>query len=441
MNQLRQLFEEAAGVPAPPSRLSAASVYARGRRRARFRMTAAGAVSAVAVAAAGSFAGLGFAGQGGPGPVPSRNDIHDGAVLSVAAADRNHLYEVIAACPSKDPHYSEPENCTDRLFGSDDSGRTWTLRNPDIDRESVGVLAPGVLAADPDAVEHDGFPGSSTFIPWQKKPTSPDTLNGDSSALISSDGGRTWTRWTPKDDPTPLAALPAGDWLACHWIRPPTGCALTANDPATGRSSPLAHQPPMNVEQVDDLSAGAGLWVSGQDRPSGYPAVGVSTDRGRTWSVHVFGPGESDHPGDGLHVQGAVPASADGKTVYVVVVSRAQHGPGQAFVYRSVDGGATWQRTDPNHTLPYADHMAGTSYVAADGTHIVYNLGSPPASWPASSDAGTSYRPAAWVPGLLRLTDPRGFVAAPGVYLVWDNDTVYRSTDGIRWLPLPTPAG
>jgi hypothetical protein len=104
-----------------------------------------------------------------------------------------------------------------------------------------------------------------------------------------------------------------------------------------------------------------------------------------------------------------------------------------------VDGGATWQRTDADHTLPYAEEMQGTSYVAADGTHVVYNLGSPPVAWAASDDAGTSYQPATRLTGLGALRDPRGLVTVPGMYLVWDNDIVYWSTDGIHWAQLATP--
>ncbi|HEY2672998.1 MAG TPA: hypothetical protein VGJ07_21900 [Rugosimonospora sp.] len=443
MNQLRQLFRDLADVPAPPSRLSAASVYAAAsrRRRTRFGAAAAGVASAVAVVMVGAFGGLGATGDGTPNPVPSpgwQNYIHDGAVLSVAAADRDHLYAVIAACPSKDPHYEEPWNCNDQLFGSDDSGRTWTLRDRNIDRQSVAALAPGVLTTDPDVARQNGGIEQSRQSPPSKPGTLAPSSAGPQPVSISLDGGHTWSRWTARDNPTPVPAVPAQGWLACHWTRPQTGCTLYANDAGTGRSSPLANPPGLDVEQVDDLPATAGIWVSGQDPHSEYPAVGVSTDQGRTWTTHVFGPGESDHPAGGSYLQAAAPASIDGRTAYTVVeASNYEGAPGKAFVYRTSDGGATWQRMDPGHTLSFT--ADGQSYLAADGTHVVYNLGRVPAVWSISGNGGESYQPATRLTGLGALRDPRGLAVAAGAYLAWDNDNVYRSADGIHWSRLPVP--
>jgi photosystem II stability/assembly factor-like uncharacterized protein len=163
----------------------------------------------------------------------------------------------------------------------------------------------------------------------------------------------------------------------------------------------------------------AGLWVTGRD-PDDYsrPAASVSHDRGRTWETHVFRREELLST-----YLDAVPFSVDGATAYTVVSGS------RPSVFRSTDGGRNWQ-PDPDPTIP---SRATEGFVAADGTHVVLGTANPPWLWYAGGASG--YHPVELkglsdrlppAPALVRVT-------APGVYVAFDSDAVYQSTDGLNW--------
>jgi len=424
VTSLRERFDDAAASPAPPSRLSAAEVYAAAWRRRRVRtglvavaggFTAVVLVVAVVVGTAGSgrhqeTAGprpSGSSASPKPSPTgPSGAFVHDGVVLGATATDGSHLYAIQAACPT-----DQIESCTTDLLGSDDAGQSWTVRSHGIDDlGGMSVPAPGVL------------------------------LVGQGKQHISTDGGRTWTALTFSAGARAVQTVAADGWVACVSAKT-GGCALYAVDPHSGTARRLAHQPAMAVYSVQHVPVGAGLWVTGSASGTGHAAVAVSLDHGKTWTTHVFGPGEPDYPTTVSGSETALTASLDGTTAYTVVsISMIDETQAREFVYRTDDGGKTWHRTDPRHTLPWAYH-GDESYIAADGTHVVASVAGDPAQWYGSRDDGSTYQRPAGVTGLTGLQDMREAVRviAPGVYVAYDTTAVFRSTDGLHWTRLPLP--
>ncbi|WP_238016987.1 sialidase family protein [Dactylosporangium sp. AC04546] len=420
MTSLRERFNDAVANPAPPSRLSGDEVYATAwrRRRARIRVAAAAGAGLTALAVA---VALGVAG-GGPNrgsPAPAASDPTaspatspsgqpilptDGTVEEAVATDVDHLYAILRRCPSDDP-----ATCVRVLYGSDDGGRTWTERKRD-NPSMLTVLAPGVLGA--------------TF-------TSKDV----STWRFSTDGGRNWTDLRQSTGTVP--AVPNGGWAACYEDNSGVArCAVYAVDGRTGTAKMLARQPPTIIPTgITTARAGTRLWVAGLVLPRNRPAVSISSDDGRTWSTRVLGQDEADYPQD-INNQSVSVATADGTTAYAVVTIVVNNGQNRLLVYRTTDGGQTWQRADPAGTLPWVQH-GEASFVTADGTLVVQTVVDNPAEWYAGT-TGTYSKPAP-VTGLETATGLAHPVRndAPGVYLLVDRAAVYTSPDGLHWTRHP----
>jgi len=206
-------------------------------------------------------------------------------------------------------------------------------------------------------------------------------------------------------------------------------------DPATGTLAPLAAQPALAQYVMAAAPVDAGLWVKGLDPATRRPAVAVSRDRGQTWTVTVFTM-ESPAPSPG----GGTPrsylpdiATADGRTVYAIIEGTDD---GFAHLYRSTDGGATWQRTNPDGPPSGLPFVTTQSFVTTDGAHVMLLQEGDTAVAKISPD-GRTYAPLA-MPG-----GPAN-VAAPTVinkthYLSHDGQALYLSTDGRNWRRLTTP--
>ncbi|MGI5184542.1 hypothetical protein ACQEVZ_50640 [Dactylosporangium sp. CA-152071] len=427
MNQIRERFDEAAG-EAPPSRLSADAVYERAfqrrRRRAAGWTAVAAAVATTAVVAAATLTPSG----GQPADPPTQTadgwptGTRDGSIVSIAAADAEHLYAKVNAC-------GEGARCTVNLVGSDDGGKTWTVRSEDVAGD-VSAPSPGVLA--------------QTVEQQNTDPAGPQLLH---IPMVSRDGGRSWRVVETVAGKVPK--VPAGGWIICAPpTRPADLCTMLAVDPVTARATLLANPPDIDVHDTVAVPAAGGLWVSGWERGGEHrPAVSVSHDGGVTWATSVFGRGDADFPAPEMYVYPAVD-SVDGVTGYTVITQpdpadTTGVGPTSAatagvrtLVYRTGDGGRTWQRVHPGQTLPRAAYQEGDAYVAAGGTHVVLTRMDPPQEWYASTDGGQTYRPAKQ-PGLgtalLHTAGERVLAAGPGAYYAFDADALYRSSNGLQW--------
>lgn len=209
---------------------------------------------------------------------------------------------------------------------------------------------------------------------------------------VSTDDGRT-VAVRPVVPGPPVAALAATAVLnpgVCE------SCVdrITGLEPATGRTRPLAVQPPLgrarlrSVDRVGDV-----LWVAGAG-PGRLATTAVSTDGGRTWRTRPV-PGTVS-PNQGLRVV----AGRDG-SAWLVSGSYLGGPPQQLTGVRRIDGpGGTWR------ALPDPEPTTMQSVLAGDRGLLVVEVNG--TVWRTTSDGRFRRLPD---PGLLR---PGNLVGGPG---------------------------
>jgi hypothetical protein len=413
VTDLRDMFEDLAGPPAPPTRMTAEATFAEGRRRWRRRR--AMTVTTATMVAALSAAGIGVAVAGRPSdtrPLPpaasasTHPPARAGVMQWAVAADARHLYLSYYACP-----LGRCDKTKVRIVGSDDGGVTWTERNPYVETAGgITVLGPEVL-----------------LLP-RLLPSPP---------MLSRDGGRTWHKLTATAQPARAVSRLGGPVCLTEGYTPT--CTLYAVDPAAGTFSRLANQPDLNIDVQREpvVVAGGAVWVAGRDAEGRSPAVSVSRDDGQSWSTHVLADG------------GALPdnsrtttdvSTVDGHSAFVVANDDAGN---QLLVFRgTADGG--WVRVPGAEKVPYSKLGGPTSFVLLDGTHVIKQTVSdrPDRSrdryWAADGD---TYRP----------TEPDGLPdlvypirrALDGWYYTQSYNNgrggLYGSIDGRHWTRVTTP--
>jgi hypothetical protein len=285
----------------------------------------------------------------------------------MSAGDLDHLYSMVLGCLE----------CRGRLAASDDGGATWRWHDLPVEGPvALEVAAPRtlVMRSDPEGMN------DVARMKWH----------------ASTDGGATWRKVTLRK----VASVPAG-WVAAY-----LGDGVFAADPATGdlamlTSSPVKVRPLME----DGLPASAGIWVTGYATQGGreVSVIANSRDGGVNWRTHTF-PEKVvcgfDHDWGSLAV-----ATADGQTVYAVgKVGRQLH------IYRSTDGGGSWQRTAAR-----ADAGDGLleAAVLADGALVIrFNGREGGHRLLRSTDGGESVAPADLGPGARAHAVPGGNVEA-----------------------------
>lgn len=387
-----------------------------GRLRTRRRLVVTGSVLAVAaVVAAGGYAG---GSPGGPGQEvaasPSAAPPQAPRVLWAGAGDVDHLYAMVRDCG----------DCPARLMASDDAGRTWQERAayaalPE-SRDPISgvprspfVLGPRILALGLPP----GLSSSARVYPR-------------STPKISIDGGVTWRDAQVSGAPT-LQTAPGARLVGCAPTVPI--CRPHTADPYTGTFIPLATAPPLKSFRIEDeISPAAGLWATGLDKDDNRPAIAVSRDRGSTWTTTVL-PDEPPAPVEGGQTAvGYMPmvVTADGQTVYATLYAKQDR---PAPLFRSTDGGTTWQRTNPSG-VPAVTPWA---FVTTDGAHVI--LQQTPGTYECwISPDGNNY---------VRMF-PTGaapkFGAPPLAidrqhYLMAGDEALYTSSDGRTWQRLANP--
>ncbi|SCG57775.1 hypothetical protein GA0070609_3354 [Micromonospora echinaurantiaca] len=419
MKELRELFEEAVD-SAPPSRLVADEVYAAGRRRRRRRTVTNCAFAVALVLAAGTVVASMvrqepsvsgdmriYQKQSLPGVLP-----HPGERINWArAADARHLYLMMSTqCPSK-PCAKDLM----QLVGSDDGGRTWSDRGGPMNVASFAVLGPGRLLA---AV----------------LPEPPDA--GGSTLQVSTDGGRIWHKVLRA---SAVEGVSTGSTAVC-WpesdkVTEP--CTVHALDPVSHRIARLANQPPVTQGEGLSIAQSAGrLWASGVDPATGWPAVAMSRDAGRSWVTKVFADAPACPP-EGCPAPSL--ATDVGPTGYAVI-----DGARRRAVYRYVENGGQagggWHRVPGVDNVP-ADPDGSPSFVTSDGTHVLSEVLPQRGQnvdgyrwWAARSDG--VYQPVelaglpATVHSVRRTLDGWYYTHS------YTDGVLYGSTDGWQWSPV-----
>ena len=340
--------------------------------------------------------------DGPGGPVPGRRS-QTGAMV---AGDLDHLYLRYTDCqhPGVD--------CTVMLAASDDGGATWTDSALPVAHNSLVALT--ALAP-------------RTVLAWVQDGTSVRQY-----WLASTDGGHTWRDVSNRQ----VDAIPDG-WLPVDTPRSLDRVGVLAADPATGDLVTLAEPRQLALARlVPGLPSGAGLWVSGflgtattgvQQAVTGTgSSVEVSHDGGRTWVERSF----PDNLDNGDLSGAAAVATYDGRTAYAVGLA-----DGALLVYRTDDGGQSWQRTPAQvavgrQTEVYAAVQAGGTLLVQVGTQA----GDHPTMY-RSDDGGRTLRPVPVGPGATAVRVAGGY-AQTG----WPNSSgAWLSTDGTTWSYVAPP--
>ena len=165
---------------------------------------------------------------------------------------------------------------------------------------------------------------------------------------ISADAGATWRDLAVSDEP--VESAPPSGGVVRHLMTTDTHPdRLYAVDPAMGRLAPLANQPPLVEYETITVPLSAGVWLEGLDPTTRRPAVAVSRDGGATWVTSTF---EAEKQiGDQLPVRPGISRpdvrTADGQTAFAMFAAEA----GPVRVYRTTDGGQSWQRTQSRRAI------------------------------------------------------------------------------------------
>jgi hypothetical protein len=260
-------------------------------------------------------------------------------VSNVRFGDRLHGYALRSSC-------ADPEarmGCTDELLVTDDALR-WSARSlPPNDQPSPA--ARWTLHA---------FGGQRILAETPR------------SRWFSDDAGTSW-RKVPVDPAQSVPAIPAGAVLQARcavvvsYCHEPGGLLVLLPD--SGRSATLANQPPLTETRPGAVPAADGAWwVSGRDPATGQWAVSVSRDDGRTWSTGLL-PTFTGTP------YGAPSITTGPGTAYATVSGERRNVMnGLLAIFRSTDGGRTWQQTWQAMRGREPRSISGVAVAGTDGT-------------------------------------------------------------------------
>ncbi|MFJ7958419.1 exo-alpha-sialidase [Streptomyces sp. NPDC096319] len=277
------------------------------------------------------------AGSAGPGVfgaaprVPSAPGL-PGWVAGLGFARDGSGFALLAACVSE-PSAPESGFCRQHVAVRDAGAEEWVLRRSPLPETPAteGVSANLLVLGPGRALIEDGAvgPGGRTWF--------------------TRDGGRTWRAGDRRTVGT-VPGIPEGAVLGTDCAAPagalPDACArerLVVVSPEDGRRRALARTPllgahPRPAEQPEPDGS---WWVSGTDPLSGRPAVAVSREGGRGWTVRLL---PSTAAGPGRYTAVAVGPDA----VYAAEMGELTGGApvknGMRALHRSVDGGRSWRR-------------------------------------------------------------------------------------------------
>jgi photosystem II stability/assembly factor-like uncharacterized protein len=259
-------------------------------------------------------------------PPPNQSVLPKGPFLSDADFfDADHGYVVRTTCENGDP-----QKCVEGLLATSD-GTHWERRplpKPGTVRSwaraSIEVLGQDELTVD-----------------WTE-------AQGELTHRIRSvDGGRTWR--TVKVPDTVTATVPeipenaALVWTCAQLVGGGHTCAergFAVVLPGSGRSALLANRPHLSAMMAGEVPTLDGRWwVAGRDPKTNEWSLAISDDNGRSWTTSRLGFRDSVY-GYGWSVNSA------GGTLYASAVGALPNSSnGLTAIFRSTDGGRTWQRT------------------------------------------------------------------------------------------------
>ena len=302
-------------------------------------------------------------------PPPNHGVMPKGPFLSdVDFFDADHGYVLRAACRNGDPL-----KCSEELLATSD-GSHWAKRSL-AKPSSVPSYARGSLKAlGPEEV----------VIDW-------DQGQGDQLHRIhSTDGGRTWQSVDVPDlvtDTVPAIPENASLIWACAQL---AGGGTTCSErgfavllPGSGRSALLANRPHLSAMMAGAVPTLDGRWwVAGRDPKTNYWSLAISDDDGRSWTTTKLGFRESVD-GFGWSV------ASSGGTLYASAIGALPNtSNGLAAIFRSTDGGRSWQQTWQPADDKQPRRVYGGLVAGEDGALMV---NTPEGKSYTSSDGGRTF--------------------------------------------------
>ncbi|MGH3757094.1 WD40/YVTN/BNR-like repeat-containing protein [Actinophytocola sp.] len=299
-------------------------------------------------------------------PPPSEPSYPKGTFIHRAEfADPEHGYVIRSRCKEG------TGRCTSELLATDD-GTNWTPRKlprpdsaPSWAREDLSVLGPKEITVD--------WPLSAT-------------LDGTRVHRAHSvDGGATWeTVSVPSVVTDRVPAIPDGGVLVESCARLVGGGKQCAERgfavllPGSGKSAVLENRPPLTAMLAGRVPTKDGIWwVAGRDPETDHWGLAVSDDDGRTWTTTILDWRET------VSSRGWFVDSHDGILYASAIGGMPDTSNGLLGVFRSTDGGRTWQQTwrpaddkQPRRVFGYmvagAEGLTintpdGTAYLSRDG--------------------------------------------------------------------------
>ncbi|GIE88275.1 WD40/YVTN/BNR-like repeat-containing protein [Actinoplanes regularis] len=395
-------------VGTPPDRRRGITI---GRRRVGGVLVAAVLLAALGVTVTRAVAG-GEAGQG-TGAVPADMRSPDNAptaaatgelngarfdALFVQFVDRDHGFALTATCAD------DKQPCAYGLAVSTDGGRSYQHRTLPLAkvRQLEGYSAElHAVTAGTVVIEDRGK--------W----------------WVSLDAGRTW-RSAPDSAARNAAGIPAAGRL--HTRCADANCdtrELVVIDPETGLRSAVPDVPLERVQGTSEstVAADGTRWISGTTR-GGDPALAITRDGGRTWSVSRF-------PEPDKLLFGPRMVVGPGKLRYAIFTVQREHVKnGFGPMYGSTDAGRTWTRIRDGEGQPAS--VLG-AIVRPDGRLVICTELDGPM---ISPDGGRTFRKAETGTGLAYFVERGGMITAMGM------DGTYRTSldGGVTWAPVSVPA-
>ncbi|RJL24416.1 WD40/YVTN/BNR-like repeat-containing protein [Bailinhaonella thermotolerans] len=315
------------------------------------------------------------------------------AVYAIDFADARHGYALRSSCTG-----GERYRCDTDVIATEDGGRTWARRASPVGE----VRAPDGLSAGLHVLGRDRVVVEDRGRRW-----------------FSADGAR---RWKDADRPgaRPVDAVPGGGVLTAVCGDQGCGRPLVLL-PESGARAPLASLPALTDWRVSQgVPAADGTWWAAGRRPGSREwSLAGSRDSGRTWSVRPL-------PGLTGNVFG-VSVSAGPSATYAVVrgeLPGEQVKNGLLAIYRSADGGRTWERTWRHRPGVAPLSSLGAGIAAADGRLMIAGEDR---RVHTSRDGGRSFTASG-------PADVAGWVSwTRAGYLNQDGDRLRLSADGLTW--------
>jgi photosystem II stability/assembly factor-like uncharacterized protein len=330
-------------------------------------------------------------------------------ITEVEFADDYHGYAIRMTCED-----GKPERCREQLLATED-GTHWQRRPLPQPKASPSWAVGALVALGPDELT----------VEWSAS-RSPE--ESDVYRVHSVDGGRTWEQVTVPNLVTaaveeipdggkliPSCAKLAGGGTQC------TERGVAVLMPGSGESALLANRPRLTAMAAGHVpTAGGQWWMVGRDPQTNQWGLAISDDDGRSWTTTVLDFRESVDQ-DGWSV------ASSGDTLYATAIgARANTSNGLVAIFRSTDGGRTWERTwrPVGEETPRRVH--GHTVVADDGT---LSINAPDGKAYVSRDGGRTFTETEPRYGDYVFWTETGYVA---VDVVSGRD-VDVSEDGVHW--------